>query len=77
MIISEWLKDVYYDEWGNSIWSKQKDGDNNMIADVRGWGVLQYKFKTVEEAEKFHDEVGKFITDAINEKVQRDFGGNK
>lgn len=71
MTIEQWLKDVYYDEWGNCIWSKQKDGDNNMIADIRGWGVLQYKFKTVEEAEKFHDKVGEFITQAIKEKLSQ------
>lgn len=71
MTIEQWLKDVYYDEWGNCIWSRDKDGDNNMIADIRGWGILQYKFKTVEEAEKFHDEVGEFITQAIKEKLSR------
>ena len=43
-----------------------------MVADVRGWGRLQNEFKTQEEAAKFQDEVGKFIADAIREKIQRD-----
>jgi hypothetical protein len=77
MILKEWLKDVYYDQYGQYLWSKQDaDGGSQMIGEVRGWGSLQNNFKTVEEAATFQDEVGKFIADAINEKVQRDFGGN-
>ena len=71
MTIEKWLADVYYDEWGNCIWNKEKDGSNNMIADIRGWGVLQYEFVSVLEAEKFHDEVGEFIVQAIKEKLAR------
>lgn len=72
MTIQEWLKDIYYDEYGQYLWSKQSsDGGSQMIAEVRGWGALQHEFKTYEEAEKFQDEVGKFIAEAINEKVQR------
>ena len=72
MTIQEWLKDVYYDEYGQYLWSKQSsDGGSQMIAEVRGWGALQLEFKTHEEAGKFQDEVGKFIAEAINEKVQR------
>jgi hypothetical protein len=69
MTIEKWLADVYYDEWGNCIWNKGEDGSNNIIADIRGWGVLQYEFVTVLEAEKFHDEVGEFIVQAIKEKL--------
>jgi hypothetical protein len=42
-----------------------------MVAEVRGWGALQNEFATIEEAEKFQDEVGKFIADAINEKIEK------
>jgi hypothetical protein len=60
------------------LWSKQDvDGGSQMIGEVRGWGALQNEFKTEEEAATFQDEVGKFIAAAINEKIQRDFGGNK
>jgi hypothetical protein len=55
--------------------AKHPDG-NQLIGEVRGWGALQQEFKTEEAAEAFQDEVGKFIADAINEKIQRDFGGN-
>jgi hypothetical protein len=75
MTIKQWLKDIYYDEYGQYLWSKQtKDGGSQMVGEVRGWGALQNVFKTEEEATKFQDEIGKFIADAINEKVQRDFG---
>ena len=74
--LKEWLKDVYYDAWGQRLWSKQDaDVGSQMIGEVRGWGALQQEFKTEEAAEAFQDEVGKFIADAINEKIQRDLGG--
>jgi hypothetical protein len=77
MTIEKWLKNVYYDEYGQYLWSKDSTGGSQMIGEVRGWGGLQNKFKTEEEAATFQDEVGKFIADAINEKVQRDFGDKK
>ncbi len=76
MTIKEWLKDVYYDQWGQYLWAKHDDG-NQLIGEVRGWGALQNEFKTEIEAAVFQDEVGKFIAEAINEKVQRDFPSNK
>ena len=71
MTIEKWLKDVHYDNFGTCIWSKDKDGGSQMVADIRGWGSLQYEFKTEEEAEKFQDEVGEFIAQAIREKLAR------
>ncbi len=76
MTIKEWLKDVYYDQWGQYLWAKHDDG-NQLIGEVRGWGALQNEFKTEIEAAVFQDKVGKFIAEAINEKVQRDFPSNK
>jgi hypothetical protein len=70
MTIQEWLKDVYYDEYGQYLWSKQSsDGGSQLIGEVRGWGAIQ-NLPNIDSA-KFQDEVGKFIADAINEKVQR------
>jgi hypothetical protein len=74
MTIKQWLQNVHYDDYGQYLWAKHDDG-NQLIGEVRGWGALQQEFKTEKEAESFQDEVGKFIADAINEKVQRDFGG--
>jgi hypothetical protein len=71
MIIQQWLKDVHYDEFGQCIWAKHPKGGSQMVAEVRGWGALQNEFATIEEAEKFQDEVGKFIADAINEKIEK------
>jgi hypothetical protein len=69
MTIEKWLADVHYDNLGTCIWNREKDGGNQMIADIRGWGAIQNLFKTPEEAEKFQDEVGEFITQAIREKL--------
>ena len=76
MTIEKWLSDVYYDEYGTNIWNKEQDGANQLIAEViqiRGWGRLQNEFSTQEESYKFQDEVGQFITQAIREKIERDF----
>lgn len=70
MTIQQWLKDVYYDEYGQYLWSKQSDG-NQMIGEIRGWGRLQNEFQTEEEAAQFQDEVGKFIVEAIREKIEK------
>jgi hypothetical protein len=75
MTIKQWLQNVHYDEYGQYLWSKDSDGGNQMIGEVRGWGALQNEFDSEDKAYMFQDEVGKFIADAINEKVKRDFGG--
>ena len=43
-----------------------------MILQVRGWGNIQYILPTQKEAEAFQDQVGQFIADAINEKIERE-----
>jgi hypothetical protein len=75
MTIKQWLQNVHYDDYGQYLWAKHDDG-NQLISEVRGWGALQQEFKTEAGTEAFQDEVGKFIADAINEKVKRDFGGD-
>jgi hypothetical protein len=71
MKIEKWLSDVYYDEWGTHIWNKDKDGGSQLVADVRGWGAIQQIFKTHKECVQFQNEVGKFIVEAIREKIER------
>ena len=74
MKIEKWLSDVYYDEYGTHIWNKEdKDGGSQLVADIRGWGRLLNEFETKEEASKFQDEIGRFIVDAIKEKIAKDF----
>lgn len=43
------------------------DEENNHIADARGWGRFQY----MEDGYKIHDQLANFISDAINEKLDR------
>jgi hypothetical protein len=67
-----------YDERGQTIWGVSKDGKYQKIADVRGWGAIQNLFKAPgglideDKAASFQDELGKWIVDAINEKLQRE-----
>ena len=73
MNIKQWLSDVYYDEDGTHIWNREGSGWLQMVAEVRGWGRIHNEFKTEEEAVDFQDEVGKFIAEAIREKIKRDY----
>jgi hypothetical protein len=73
--LMKYIGKVEYDDCGGYIRGVGKNGDHQMIADIgaRGWGATQNTFKSEEEAEQFQDEVGRFIADAINEKLERDF----
>jgi len=72
MTIEKWLNNVYYDEFGQYLWSRQDSSvGSQMVGEIRGWGCLQNEFKTPEEASQFQDQVGKFIAEAINEKMER------
>jgi len=74
MNIKQWLSNVFYDENGANIWNREDvDGGNQLVADVRGWGRIQNEFKTETGAADFQDEVGRFITEAIIEKIKRDY----
>jgi hypothetical protein len=68
--IKEFLGEkITYDQDSQMIFAVRKDGHCQVIADVRGWGAIQNLFKTAQEAGKFQDELGQFITDAISEKL--------
>lgn len=71
MSIQDFIGKATYDEAGQMIWGNNKDGEQ-LILNVRGWGKIQYMFKTLEEAMKFQDDMGRFITEAINEKLEND-----
>jgi hypothetical protein len=47
------------------------DEDNNIILDVRGWGKISGMFNEEQSALNFHDEVGRFVASAINEKLSK------
>ena len=69
---------VEYDQHGQYFWIRQKNGNLQMLGELRGWGAIQNMFlnedKTLDEygAAEFQDNVGQFIADAINEKLQRE-----
>lgn len=48
----------------------QDDEVVNEVLSVRGWGAIQHLFPNIESAADFQDHLGKFIAEAINEKVQ-------
>lgn len=72
---------VTYDKFGGQyFWINQPEGGAQMLAEMRGWGAIQNLFIKAgknsgqyldeEAAGKFQDELGDFIADAINEKIQ-------
>ena len=54
---------VRYDSMGTTI----LDANNNKITDIRSWGRISY----MKNPEKKQDLMGQFITDAINEKLNK------
>lgn len=68
--LTEYIGTARYDEGGTIIWAA-KGEELQHLADVRGWGHLQNKFPTEQDAMFFQDAIGEFIADAINEKLQR------
>jgi hypothetical protein len=63
---------IIYDNGSQCLFAVQKSGQHQMIGEIRGWGVIQELFNSMEEAESFQDELGQFIADAIKEKYERD-----
>lgn len=52
---------VHYDSYGQSIMDKECQ----KVADVRGWGRIQY----LDNPECRQDEIGEFIAKAINSRL--------
>jgi len=53
-----------YDDYGQIIW----DSNNQMVADIRAWGMLQYR----EQGDKIQDCLGQMLVDAFNEKYYKE-----
>ena len=66
---------VQYDEAGQTIWGVDKKEGLQHLLTLRGWGGIQQHFKNtrgqvdIDKAVKFQDEVGEWIVDAINQKL--------
>jgi hypothetical protein len=64
-----------YDPDGQYIWGVGYDGEYQKLADLRGWGAIQNAFMSnggmvdQEKAASFQDELGRWLADAINEKL--------
>lgn len=72
MTIEKWLSDVYYDENDTYIWNRlDKDSPSQLVAEVRGWGRIHKEFNDEIKAGNFQDEIGRFIAEAIREKIER------
>lgn len=65
---------ITYDSMGQYLWAVDKEGGHQKLADLRGWGAIQNLFKNndgtidMEKAAQFQDELGKWVSEAINEK---------
>lgn len=71
--------EVVYDEFGGQqIWIKDPKGGSQLLAQLRGWGHIQNMFKKkdgswdLDAAGQYQDEIGRFVAEAINEKIERD-----
>jgi len=70
---------VRYDDFGGGyLWGKQPNDEEQMIAEVRGYGAILNLFLDKEcdydfvKANQFQDDLGKFIAEAITEKIKRE-----
>lgn len=61
-----------YDKWGQIIWAENKKEEQQMLLQLRGWGAIQNLFKKEEQATQFQDDLGAWIVEAINEKLERE-----
>jgi DNA-directed RNA polymerase alpha subunit len=60
------------DDLGTYIWANRPDSTRELIAVVYGYNTETEKNEGKAVAELFQDELGKFIAEAINEKIKRD-----
>lgn len=77
MKLSHFLKGTLkYDEEGQYIFHIQENGNQHILGEVRGWGAIQKFFKlpdgqiATKKAEAFQDELGKWIVQALQEKLE-------
>lgn len=68
-----------FDDYGSGyIWGVNDEDELQMIGEVRGYGAIQNIFKDKNggvnfvKADEFQDAVGKFIAEAITEKIERE-----
>ena len=57
-----------YDYNGQMILGIDLEGNEYLLLDVRGWGRIHTN-SGISEPEKFQDDLGEWIADAINQKL--------
>lgn len=62
----------YTGDLGTYIWGNNEAGKTELIAIIEGYREIQNICTTISEANEFQDEMGRFIAEAINEKIQRE-----
>ncbi len=68
---------ITYDDFGQYLWIVEEDGNHQKLADLRGFGGIQQLFRSedgsidIDAAEKEQDNIGRWIADAINEKIDK------
>lgn len=71
MTVEEYICHAVYDLNGFCILAIDKNGKKQLLLDVRGWGHICNLFPEGDQAEEFQDELGKWIADAINQKLEK------
>lgn len=85
--IKKFIGTATYDNYGGGyIWGKSPNNTEmvaqvddipnetevvNNVLSIRGWGAIQNMFPNVDSAEDFQNEIGRFIAEAINEKLEK------
>lgn len=68
---------VVYGAQGQYLWIEGNSNGVRLLAELRGWGAIQNMFvkdgkPDVDTAVAFQDEIGEWVAQAINEKLERD-----
>jgi DNA-directed RNA polymerase alpha subunit len=58
---------------GTYIWGNNEAGKTELIATIDGYRSILKLCTNEDEANDFQDEIGRFIAEAINEKIERGF----
>lgn len=61
---------VHYNADGQMIFCKNPEGGEQLLVDVRGWGRISQMFETQKESMELQDNIGEFITEAINQQLK-------
>jgi hypothetical protein len=70
--VADFIGEAKFDASSGFIFS-HINGGLTPIAEIRGWGRIQNLFKEVPSlADKFQDELGEFITRAINNEIEKE-----